>query len=84
MEEFDNIHKRIVALVEAGVTPKEAEQASAIANNWVDYFEENMWSSIENHLFEEGIVEESDDKCFALVKHIIGELTYELYTKATR
>lgn len=62
------------------LTPDDLTKASNVVSQLVEYYKEHMHSTVMDQLYEEGVIDETDDKGMALIRYTISELLYELNT----
>ena len=62
------------------LTPDDLTKASNVVSQLVEYYKEHMHSAVMDELYEEGVIDETDDKGMALIRYTISELLYELNT----
>ena len=72
------------AIHEHGITGEDQDGITATVNGVEEYVKEHIWQILENQMLDAGVIQDTDDKAYAMIEIGVRELIYKLNTDKHR
>jgi len=70
----------ILAIHEYGITGEDQDGISAAVAGVEEYVKEHIWQILENQMLDAGVIQDTGDKAYAMIKIGVRELIHKLNT----
>jgi len=72
------------AIHEHNITGEDQDGITATVNGAEEYVKEHIWQILENQMLDAGVIQDTDDKAYAMIEIGVRELIHKLNTDKHR